>query len=235
MSSLFIEKPLSFCNHPLETRMISSLLSGEKTVIRQVVRDQPRPDRRHKMDLVALPSGSFQWVNPGKTCREWYGMEGNGLSGRCLTGLEASGNWKGFRWFGKMGISSEIECPLGNVGARLWFRERWKGLHTDEGVRVEYLDGNVVVYQLGGLPKADDWRLAVTMPRFCSRATIEIQHITVHRLSDVTLEGLQAEGYESIDEAVWSWEKLFGKEVTHMDPWVWAVTVSKVNLKRAAR
>jgi hypothetical protein len=109
--------------------------------------------------------------------------------------------------------SWSIECPLGNVGDRLWVRESFLELrkeHFHEPGRprdtfIEYLNRrNGVAYMADTAIGSDGddirkeygyrWRPSIHMPRWASRITLEITGVWVERLNDISEADAAAEG-----------------------------------------
>lgn len=104
-------------------------------------------------------------------------------------------------------------CPYGDVGCRLWVREKW-GAHTldhsDPPQRIVFAaDG--ANYDCGdafdGRPpkrgpveldspawRVPRWRSPMHMPRWASRLTLEVTGVGAERLQDITEASAKAEG-----------------------------------------
>src|SRR5690606_22945807 len=103
-------------------------------------------------------------------------------------------------------------CPYGQLGDRLWVREKfathfiWDGLppgHIDIQNHSDgffYADGTITS------PGCEDhqrgkWRPSIHMPRWASRITLEITGIRVERLQDISEADAKAEGVLGEKEA----------------------------------
>ena len=118
--------------------------------------------------------------------------------------------------FGAHEIASEIDCPQGAPGDRLWVRETWQAIHTSIDPETGYGDDvqaapTIPKDSRGGWwsvvyaatdPEADDskddrgfvWRPGIHMPRWASRLTLEVAEVRVQRLQDITYQDIEAEG-----------------------------------------
>lgn len=176
-----------------------------------------------------------------------------------------------------------FECPLGNIGDRLWVQEEHRptGWSFDDGdVRIQYKDGKdslceIQTWEEVELNPNDDyliaicdelinrdvpmkegtdcfdmenennlphWRNAADMPKFASRALLEIADIRIERVQDITAANAQAEGsplqismtkrYPSFTKAcgeVIEWFKGYWNlkhsklDSWESNPWVWVI------------
>jgi len=155
-----------------------------------------------------------------------------------------------------------IRCPYGAVGDRLWIRESWRTeeLASDgtDGIRyqaddafipiastAEAADRWVDAHRNGAHGKR--WRPALYVPRWASRATLEITEVRVQRLQQVSEADAIAEGVEAWEEQLdtaairtgaelaacrradrraWFaalWQELHGPGAWGINPWVWAI------------
>ena len=90
----------------------------------------------------------------------------------------------------------KLPCPLGAVGEKRWVRETWATNWKEQTITRAEWD---ILYDMLSLPtsvSADtvDWKPAVTMPRWASRATVEVVE------SDVFQDG-----------GVWYWRAKYRK------------------------
>ena len=113
-------------------------------------------------------------------------------------------------------------CPLGQPGDRLWVRETWT--QNTSGV---------VWYRADGHPIADGlWRPSIHMPRWASRITLEITHVWVERVQDITEDGAIREGMVRVDRCSPfqmfrdTWQSIYG--TWDANPFVWAVEFRRV-------
>lgn len=92
--------------------------------------------------------------------------------------------------------SDFIKCPFGGVGDRLWVREAWAQLETED-----YQKGRIV-YQsdewVSESGRKFKWTSSTHMPRWASRITLEITNIRVERVQDISEEDAIAEGVEKL-------------------------------------
>lgn len=85
-------------------------------------------------------------------------------------------------------------CPYGDVGDRLWVRERW---HPGdfEGHYCYAADKDERNPEGPGCTKPDaKWRPSIHMPRAACRLVLEITDVRLHRLQETTVNDAWAEG-----------------------------------------
>lgn len=156
---------------------------------------------------------------------------------RCADGL--------FRWWLKDAEQpqpSDVRCPYGKPGDRLWVRETWRYYGGSE---YEYQrDQSNVIYRatptFESSPRAD-WRPSIFMPRWASRITLEVTDVRVQRLQEISSEDALDEGIftggtnsrmddQDIEEEFASlWDSINAKRAPwSSNPWVWAITFKRV-------
>lgn len=127
-----------------------------------------------------------------------------------------------------------LRCPYGVPGDRLWVRETWAyGVHAIGAVRA--YDGPFI-YAADGTTQGrlcDRWRPSIHMPRAASRITLEITHVRVERLQDISEANAFSEGTpgDLLHRAQgWAprayrllWEQINGGGSWDANPWVWVV------------
>ena len=134
------------------------------------------------------------------------------------------------RWVSH-GCVSDLKCPYGQPGDRLWGREAWR----------LGASGKTVFYRAGGEPKSIDfypdytrytsgrWHPSIHMPRVACRITPEIVSVRVERVQDITGADLFREGIKKGAGGFGAFETLwnsinakrgYGWDV---NPWVWVV------------
>lgn len=168
--------------------------------------------------------------------------------GRHSPFLGADGIW---RWM--TGVVSYVDderrCRYGGAGDRLWMREAWKHgtAPNDYGEGMAgFADGDFRMHPKepkGGEHWCREWRnkSPMYMPRWASRATLEIVQLRPERLQDITEEDAKAEGVEPAPgHGVYPskhaarvpsyregyrllWAKLHGARSWDLNPWTWAI------------
>jgi hypothetical protein len=151
---------------------------------------------------------------------------------------------------------SEIRCPYGSPGDRLWVREAWAGEPVGDDARIFYrascpndeadiADGDAIARVRIGR-----WRPSIHMPRWASRIDLEITAVRVERLHAITEEDARAEGVDTsvVDPSPRGcpggvlpkhyanardcfadlWRTINGAASWDADPWVWAITFRRV-------
>lgn len=187
------------------------------------------------------------WKMP-KGC-EWYGPGNGGLGG------EAGGDFAQTNGPGWWHVS-ELCCPYGDVGDRLWVRESWNVFQFsqdgDENWPLDQIskedpreECERFHIEVDYAAKGGDgpWRPSIHMPRWASRITLEITEIRVERLNAISEEDAKAEGVEGqhfqtlnpwVGYLVYRepfaqlWEKINGKGSWESNPWVWVISFKRV-------
>lgn len=229
--------------------MVQAILEGRKTMTRRIVKDQPGASVQ---DCYARPDGAFIWLHlpKGLGC-------GVGLPFLCPYGQVGDVLWvreehyRYGKWvrngFTKAGREKWKFVPIKNTSL-----ER-VGYSPDT---VYYNDDPPQAYRKSrdnGDPSKPQWykRLARFMPKAACRILLEITHIRVERLRDISEVEAIAEGVEKIlttgDMAYRSyavkdggggvfpyvsfktlWQKINGEESWEANPWVWVVSFKRV-------
>jgi len=152
---------------------------------------------------------------------------------------------------------SNIKCPYGQVGDRLWVRETFCIGVKDNGEDVKIYKASVddeTAKEFKGL-----WKPSIFMPRAASRILLEITDVRAEYLRSISEHDAIAEGIECdvIDQSIefknyiggdgfntWFgknaaknsyfslWESINGRESLESNPWVWVITFKVVEIKR---
>lgn len=148
---------------------------------------------------------------------------------------------------------SEIRCPYGRPGDRLWVKETWAydGPSLD-AARAAVEDamgpGSVGIYYRADMVHEDSglrWRPSIFMPRWASRLLLDVTEVRVERLQAISEEDARAEGAAfhdglGIGHSGWRhdekeihadarssfarlWREINGPESWDENPWVWVV------------
>lgn len=143
--------------------------------------------------------------------------------------------------------NTEIKCPYGAPGDRLWVREalRWTDYLVYDADR-EPVDPDQIP---AGIRIGRDYLPMTHMPRWASRITLEIENVRVERLQEISEADARAEGMRRHDASrLWStgadlscfasakeafahgWNSINGKRGYSWDsnPFVWAITFKKL-------
>ncbi|MEI7261301.1 MULTISPECIES: ASCH domain-containing protein [Pectobacterium] len=188
--------------------MVRATLSGQKTQTRRIMKPQPTPC--DYVDEHGKARGGHQW--PSNIFRAMLHVERELQNGQ--------GGWKGL-----VGDA----CPYGDVGDRLWGREKWgvvSHAFDDDGFMTSwtpdrpataihemsfgkgYYSGHVIYAADGSFTWGDDdghvdgrscWKPSIHMPRAASRILREIIDVRVERLNDISEEDCWAEGIDAVD------------------------------------
>jgi hypothetical protein len=149
--------------------------------------------------------------------------------------------WHDYTWFNDRKRPIDVftggslqPCPYGVPGSRLWVRETW--------CRVPCTDGKTHTVYRANWENAGcrlRWKSAIHMPRAESRILLEIDHIGVERLHDITEADAMAEGVgrffrgttrydgEARDTFSWLWNTI-NKGSWEKNPWVWRLKFRRV-------
>lgn len=146
-------------------------------------------------------------------------------------------------------------CPFGKPGDRLWVREPFACVRTQEMRYVEYkADRSLSDFDGYDNPAGGRWRPSIHMPRWASRILLEITGVRVERLHEISEADAQAEGVERVVAGVgWRrycdpdseevgvppcgdarrsfrslWKFINGDESWNANPWVWVVEFKRV-------
>jgi len=151
---------------------------------------------------------------------------------------------------GSLVHGSNVKCPYGVPGDRLWVRETWS---IDGGGASGYwvvyranIDASPVIigrddecqrlfdYQRG------EWRPSIHMPRWASRILLEITDIRVERVRDISHEDSIAEGMSldklnnygtgsiARDAFAETWDSIHGPGAFERNDWVWVISFAHV-------
>jgi len=150
-----------------------------------------------------------------------------------------------------------IPFPYGEVGDRLWVREKWEFVPWDQDKDFKNRTVLVVYAADGGQSRPisvpDDWnpmlyndqrwRPSIHMPRWASRITLEITGVRVERVQDISEEDAIAEGVPGIatnqpypkkfrDSFEVLWNLIYAKRGFGWDvnPWVWIIDFKPISL-----
>jgi hypothetical protein len=149
----------------------------------------------------------------------------------------ASGAWVAMN--AAKGEITEMRCPYGEPGDRLWVRETHRKIIGQSGgwietdYRATYKHGERMGDHIGVKAK---WTPSIFMTRAASRITLKITDVRLEGLNDISPEDAVAEGWPGPDEAntirnaypiAWYshlWDKINGKRAPwDSNPWVWVV------------
>ena len=202
------ERPILF-----SAPMVRAILAGTKTQTRRVV----KPHRSD--DSFVLEDHGNGW---------WPYRSEDGESSVMLDGCE-----------------HRFNCPYGQPGDRLYVKETWS--HDGSGGPPIYM-ADLCERDYPGVPCEHGparWSPSIHMPRWASRITLEITGVRVERLQDISEQDAMAEGVEPyrlpchpqrealrhVDGFCAVWESIYGPGSWERNPWVWAITFTRVATK----
>lgn len=211
--------------------MARAILDGRKTQTRRIMKIQPsdgfHPTHNgYDLDLNA------HWYTPGVVDKNGY--------------LQPAKK-------DVFGVADENEgytCPFGAVGDRIWVREAFGPLVSEELLEEyraypeKFENPEYCEYAADGGPRPeycdlDDnlrhgWRPSIHMPRWASRLTLEITSVRVERLRDLSEDDAKSEGITPPSGGVlpgWEyrinfrelWMSIYGSDNWEANPWVWVI------------
>ncbi|WP_288496955.1 hypothetical protein [uncultured Acinetobacter sp.] len=93
------------------------------------------------------------------------------------------------------------DCPYGQVGDFLWVRETFRLFDSDECPHSDFPCGcpswGTPLYRAShDCFDGEKWTPSIHMPRSASRILLEIIHVRIERLNDISSEDAKAEGVE---------------------------------------
>lgn len=133
---------------------------------------------------------------------------------------------------------SEIKCPYGQPGDRLWVREKFSlyKITTSDNCIQEL----PIYFESYEAKKAIKWKPSIHMPRWAIRITLEITSVRVERLQDIDNAGAIAEGLFIKDPTGGAndcglthkfknlWNQINGSDAWDKNPWVWVIEFRRV-------
>lgn len=206
--------------------MVRALLAGTKTQTRRIVKPQPAPDQQPR---TVIGSSGFVYVMDNAPLLPYPEV-------------------RRVRW----------DCPYGQPGDRLWVRESFMPIPLEAAPGPSQTPWSIA-YAEGGqtellapssynptLYNYERWTPSIHMPRWASRATLEITGVRVERLQDISEADAQAEGTTPIPDPCDHvrlacadigcsgpqpyrtgfralWRDINGPDSWDANPWVWVV------------
>lgn len=143
-------------------------------------------------------------------------------------------------------------CPYGQPGDRLWVRETWQHANSPHGpyepgctcfYRADYWDDpHGMDGEKSPEGKYRTWIPSIHMPRAASRINLEVMHVRVEKLQDISEADAIAEGapggHGSIPGYPYAatshehyrhiWESINGRGSWEKNPWVWVVEFKRI-------
>ena len=143
-------------------------------------------------------------------------------------------------------------CPYGQPGDRLWVRETWQHANSPHGpyepgctcfYRADYWDDpHGMDGEKSPEGKYRAWIPSIHMPRAASRINLEVVHVRVEKLQDISEADAIAEGapggHGSIPGYIYAatphehyrhiWESINGAGSWDKNPWVWVVEFKRI-------
>lgn len=150
-----------------------------------------------------------------------------------------------------------LHCPFGVIGDRIWTKEAWASVDDNDSPRVLYRADPMFDGAHEGIVSWE-WRSPFFMPRWASRATLEIVNVFPQPLNDISEDDARAEGatlmhrvsddhwfglndaprtegdefYSYCDGFRYLWQSINAKRSPwERNDWVWAITFALVEAK----
>jgi hypothetical protein len=92
---------------------------------------------------------------------------------------------------------SEIFCPYGGPGDRLWVRETWTSLMFPSNYKDSKVPKHFIHYRADDFHVGEKWKPSIHMPRWASRITLETTDVRVERVQEISKVAARAEGIHS--------------------------------------
>ena len=127
-----------------------------------------------------------------------------------------------------------LRNPYGEFCDRLWVKETFQV--SPDGPIYRATKWEHGTSDFGG---DGPWKPSIFMPRWASRITLEITHVRVERLHDITEEDAMNEGatpegwlaepgYGPVDWFEDLWDEINGPGSWDLNPWVWVIQFKRV-------
>lgn len=119
-----------------------------------------------------------------------------------------------------------FKSPYGQAADLLWVKETWATEAEWDTLRPSELPVGTKVRYKATDDHPAKWRTPLFMPRWASRLLLQIEHIRLERLHEISLESAIGEGLVDEDPIkAYSalWEALHGSGSWEDNPWVWVI------------
>lgn len=113
----------------------------------------------------------------------------------------------------------EWSCPYGTPGDRLWVRESFAHIYSNNKVPASRRPEDVAYMADALAPDADvygPWKPSIHMPRWASRILLEVTEVRVERLQNISEADALAEGIVPHVRGGWHWHP---HNPADMDDW----------------
>lgn len=223
-----VERPMLF-NGP----MVGSILRGEKTQTRRLIKPQPEVSRLNGEEMVRFENNGYFGAHIAKVAADCAGV-------RCPYGVPGDRLWvkETHGIFGvdgrTVGVGYRERLPPGKTLAQ-----------TDGGLDLFLVTDEQAAWAEQRVDAAL-WRPSIHMPRWASRITLDVTDVRVERLQDISEGDARAEGavpcapdhsdyyggsYRLGFEELW--QSINGAESWSANPWVWAISFKRIEVPRA--
>lgn len=175
------------------------------------------------------------------------------IKGKGTWSVEDADDFSNRKWPGyedEYGTWTDMPCPYGQPGDRLWVRETWACNPYDQTTWYRANDDLPPRREYGPI----GWKPSIHMPRWASRITLEVVRVRVERLQDISEQDAIAEGVKVFQDAIIEpysnppkrmeltavhyfadlWNKINGHGSWDANPWVWVVDFKTLTTGREA-
>lgn len=228
------ERPILF-----STPMVQAILNGRKTQTRRVINCVCNLDHLgRKLGEWGLSIPPHQWSGDSDEVRwGWKGKK-----------PPKKGDWvEVFQTDVDDHASAPVRCPFGEVGDRLWVREKYQIGDPDA---ISHRD--CVFSDSPYASEVKRWVSPIHMPRWASRILLQITAVTAERLHEISEGAALDEGIQRWDQGplmlryglpdwcptarldsarnafAYLWESLHGVGSWNANPWVWVIEFKRV-------
>lgn len=171
------------------------------------------------------------------------------IAGRCPYGKPGDRLWVRETWAVGKGYDADPNqkppLPRAKVsdmhpGIRMWYRADLSNPASWRKTDWEHFDD--LHFEATPDHRArGQWRPSIFMPRWASRLQLEVTHVRVERLNEISEADAIAEGVESVDAYRRLWNEInggdrrkewitTGEDETVSAPWVWCIEFSRVEV-----
>lgn len=142
-----------------------------------------------------------------------------------------------------------IKSAFGQPGDRLWVRETFKVTRFSGAPAITYKADNALILEKIPFSDsslfinfADKWKPSIHMPRWASRITLEITHVRVERVMDISEEDIKAEGINDNQHIIdkvpslkdsfhFLWDSIY-QDGWKRNDWVWVIEFKALTNKK---
>lgn len=124
------------------------------------------------------------------------------------------------RWLWKhpnQWASCAMRQHYGEKGDRLWVRETWAEIPTDDGGQIVYFAD----YEKP--PEGIKWRPGIHLARRHAKRWLQVIDVRPQRLLEIDDAGAEREGFANRADFLCAWDYINPKHPAHLNWWVWVI------------